>query len=59
MYFYVSDATVRSVLERHKRRLIREINGKLPVAVVEEFRYEEVGRQKIERQLNILALEPD
>ncbi|GEM_PF-2231641 len=59
MYFYVSDATVRSVLERHKRRLIREINAALPVAVVEEFRYEEAGRQKIERQLNILALEPD
>lgn len=59
MYFYVSDATVRSVLERHKRRLIREINAGLPVAVVEEFRYEQATRQKIERQLNILALEPD
>ena len=59
MYFYVASATVRSVLENQKRRLIREINGRLEFAFIEEFRYEEVGPQKIERQLNILALTPD
>ena len=59
MYFYVASKTVKSVLERQKRRLIKAINERLEFAFVEEFRYEEVSAQKIERQLNILALTPD
>ena len=59
LYLYVSDATVRTVLEKRKRGLIEEINGRLGTPFVEEFRYEEAGPQKIARQLNILALEPD
>jgi len=59
MYFYVASRTVEAVLERQKRRLMREINARLEFAFVEEFRYEEAGVQKIERQLNILALTPD
>jgi hypothetical protein len=59
MYFYVASRTVEAVLERQKRRLISEINARLEFAFIEEFRYEEAGAQKIERQLNILALTPD
>jgi hypothetical protein len=59
LYLYVSDATVRTVLEKRKRDLMTEINGRLATPFVEEFRYEEAGPQRIQRQLNILALEPD
>ena len=59
MYFYVASKTVKSVLERRKRRLIKAVNERLEFAFVEEVRYEEVSAQKIERQLNILALTPD
>jgi len=59
MYFYVASKTVKSVLERRKRQLIRAVNARLEFAFVEEFRYEVASAQKIERQLNILALTPD
>ena len=46
-------------LEQRKRQLIAEINGALPYPMVEEFRFDTVSKDKILRQLNILALEPD
>lgn len=59
MYFYVANATVKMVLEKRKRQLIEAINAPLAYAFIEEFRFEEAGPQKIERQMNILTLSPD
>ena len=59
LYLYVASPTVETVLEQRKAALIKQINARLPVAVVEEFRYDIVPQQKIDRQLNILELTPD
>ena len=58
MYIYVANATVAALLEQRKRALIKAVNARLPVAMVEELRFE-VAPRKVERQLNILALTPD
>lgn len=59
MYFYVASATVKMVLERQKPELKAAVNVPLGYAFIEEFRFEEAGPQKIERQMNILELTPD
>lgn len=59
LYVYVASRTVETALEQQKKRLIAEINRRLPLAVVEELRYEVAPPAKIARQLNILALTPD
>ena len=59
MYFYVLNKTVELALEQRKKQLIKEINESLPYPMVEEFRFDTVSKERIVRQLNILALEPD
>lgn len=59
LYIYVASGTVRSALEKLKPQLLAAINGRSMYPVVEEFRYEEAGLPKIERQLNILLTAPD
>lgn len=59
MYFYVLNKTVELALEQRKRQLIKDINEALPYPMVEEFRFDTVSKERIVRQLNILALEPD
>ncbi len=59
MYFYVLNKTVELALEQRKRQLIKQINEALPYPMVEEFRFDTVSKERILRQLNILALEPD
>jgi hypothetical protein len=59
LYLYVASATVGAVLEKRKRALIAEVNKRLKHEFIEELRYDEVGQQKIARQLNILRQTPD
>ncbi len=59
MYFYVQNKTVELALEQRKRQLMEQINASLPYPMVEEFRFDTATKEKIARQLNILALEPD
>lgn len=59
LFVYVTSMTVAMVLEQQKRALIERVNAALPHQFIEDLRCEQVTKQKIERQLNILALEPD
>jgi len=59
LYLYVASPTVGAVLEKQKRMLIDELNRRLAAPFIEELRYDEVGAQKIQRQLNILRQTPD
>lgn len=59
LYLYVASATVGAVLEKRKGALIAEVNKRLKQEFIEELRYDEVGQQKIARQLNILRQTPD
>ena len=59
LFVYVASQTVAVVLEQQKRALIERVNAALPHQFIEDLRCEQASKQKIERQLNILALEPD
>jgi len=59
MYVYAVSRTVASVIEMSKQKLIKQTNSRLQYALIEDLRTEVASPAKIEKQLNILALEPD
>jgi hypothetical protein len=57
-YWYVASATVEALLEQRKRDLLDQINAR-SLQLVEEFRYEQAGLERIRQQMNILSTRPD
>jgi hypothetical protein len=58
VYWYIASATVETALESKKRQMLQEINAG-SAQLVEEFRYELAGAERIREQLNILSARPD
>jgi len=58
IYWYVASPTIEAALEMRKREMLARINAR-SMQLVEEFRYEQVGAERIAQQLNILSAEPD
>ena len=56
--WYVSSQTAQVALESKKRELLRQVNERSP-QLVEDFRYELAGGERIAQQLNILSAGPD
>jgi hypothetical protein len=58
-YVYVSGAAVEAVIEQRMGELVEQANSALPYPLIEELRCEQASPAKIEKQLNILRIEPD
>jgi hypothetical protein len=56
--WYASSQTAQAALESKKREMLRQINEK-SVQLVDDFRYELAGSERIAQQLNILSAGPD
>jgi hypothetical protein len=59
LFVYTASATVGAVLEQQAPRLLAELNAQLPYPLAEALRCEPANAQKIQQQLNNLALKPD
>ena len=59
MFVYAASPTVATVLRQRSRRLVADVNAKLPVELLEELHIEVVNPARVEQQLNILAVSPD
>jgi hypothetical protein len=59
LFILTASPTVASIVSQRSRELIAAINARLAYPLVEAIRCENASPQKIERQMNILRLEPD
>jgi hypothetical protein len=59
LFLWVASPTVASVLEPRSRLIVERINARLRVATVEDLRCEVVALSKVQKQLEMLRLEPD
>jgi len=59
MYILCASPTVSSIIGQRSAQLIEAINAQLAYPIIEALRCEQASAQKIERQMNILRLEPD
>ena len=56
--WYVGSQTAQAALESKKREMLRQINER-SVQLVDDFRYQLAGGERIAMQLNILSAGPD
>ncbi len=58
LFLLVANQTVASVLEQKSRQIVERINLRLKVPMIEELRCEQAPLLKVQKQLEVLRLEP-